>query len=128
LSADELTGRLRALDDLAVGKLIPLLPSSARTGMEVTRDPSGTGSFLPSREFCAMTAPGLRFQHLRANSPLAVGMSPGVSLSKPNILGGTLKFSRTRAYQGSPITRRRRDPGRLLEGFPTVSGNCRCRP
>ncbi|HEY6268983.1 MAG TPA: HNH endonuclease [Candidatus Acidoferrum sp.] len=41
LSAHELTGRLRALDDLAAGKLIPPLPSSARTEMKVRSDPSG---------------------------------------------------------------------------------------
>ena len=41
LSAHELTGRLRALDDLAAGKLIPQLPSSARTEMKVRSDPSG---------------------------------------------------------------------------------------
>ena len=32
LSADELTGRLRALDDLAAGKLIPPLPVQRKTG------------------------------------------------------------------------------------------------
>jgi 5-methylcytosine-specific restriction endonuclease McrA len=32
LSFDEQTGRLRALDDLAAGKLIPLLPAQAKSG------------------------------------------------------------------------------------------------
>jgi len=32
LSADELTGRLRALDDLAAGKLIPPLPVQRKNG------------------------------------------------------------------------------------------------
>ena len=32
LSADELTGRLRALDDLAAGKLIPSLPGRSQDG------------------------------------------------------------------------------------------------
>ena len=48
LSDDELTCRLRALDDLAAGKLIPPLPSRERTEMKIRRGPSGTGNSSPS--------------------------------------------------------------------------------
>jgi len=52
LSDAELSARLRALDDLAAGKLIPPLPSRERTEMKVSRDPSGTRSHALPPEEC----------------------------------------------------------------------------